>query len=261
MKYWLILLILFTSASTGQGFDHSHSAYSDVLQRFVIVYDGGMKSVVNYRKLAGNPKSLNNYLTQLSEISSADYKQWSESEQLAFLINAYNAFTLKLIIDHIDMFESGDAKSIRDLGGFFSSPWEKSFFKLLGEKRSLDWLEHEKIRVDFNEPRIHAALVCAAMSCPKLRSEAYIASELDAQLEEQMNTFLSDNDKNGIDTSGVYLSKIFDWYGEDFNNLKNYLRGYSKALADSQTERETLQGDFSIRYLNYDWSLNSPENR
>ena len=99
------------------------------------------------------------------------------------------------------------------------------------------------------------------MSCPKLRSEAYIASELDAQLEEQMNIFLSDNDKNVIDTSGVYLSKIFDWYGEDFNNLKSYLRRYSKALADNQTESETLKGNFSIRYLDYDWSLNSLENK
>ncbi len=261
MKYWLLLLILFASASTGQGFDHSHSAYTDVLQRVVIVYDEGMKSVVNYRKLADNPKRLNNYLTQLSEVSPADYKQWNESEQLTFLINAYNAFTLKLIIDRIDKFESGDAESIRDLGGFFSSPWEKSFFKLLGETRGLDWLEHEKIRVDFNEPRIHAALVCAAMSCPKLRSEAYIASELDAQLEEQMNTLLSDDDKNGIDKNGVYLSKIFNWYGEDFNNLKDYLRDYSKALADNKSERAILKGNFSIRYLDYNWSLNSPENR
>ena len=158
-------------------------------------------------------------------------------QQLAFLINAYNAFTIQLIIQNIDAFNSGEAQSIRDLGSFFKSPWEQSFFKLLGKQRTLDWLEHEKIRVDFNEPRIHFALVCAAVSCPKLRSEAYQANQLDEQLENQTRLFLSDRDKNGVDEAGIYLSKIFKWYGDDFNDVQRYLNDYASYLTDSVTTR------------------------
>lgn len=155
-----ILGLVFQMPAAAQSFDLSHTAFTDVLNDHVEVYDDGLKSAVSYQQLAQNRKTLDKYLASLSAVEPGQYESWTHEQQLAFLINAYNGFTLQLIIDNIDKFESGEADSIRDLGGVFSSPWEKSFFTLLGEKRTLDWVEHEKIRGDFDEPRIHAALVC-----------------------------------------------------------------------------------------------------
>lgn len=261
MRHLVLLLMVISCAATSREFDHRHQALTNVLQASVVVYDNQLKSAVNYGSLAANPNPLNRYLDSLSSVSPQQYQQWHDGQQLAFLINAYNAFTLKLIVDNYTQFTSGEAQSIRDLGGLFTSPWELTFFTLLGQKRTLDWLEHEKIRVDFDEPRIHAALVCAAISCPKLRAEAYTAGQLENQLESQMVSFLRDHDKNGIDAQGVYLSKIFDWYGEDFNPLRDFLRDYGSALADDRHERSVLAGKFDIRYVDYNWRLNSIENR
>ncbi|MDV6328596.1 DUF547 domain-containing protein [Idiomarina sp. Sol25] len=256
-----ILGLVFQMAAAAQSFDQSHTAFSDVLSEHVTVYNDGLKSVVNYHELAQNRQSLDSYLASLSAVEPGQYESWTHEQQLAFLINAYNGFTLQLIIDNIDKFESGEAESIRDLGGLFSSPWEKSFFTLLGEKRTLDWVEHEKIRGDFDEPRIHAALVCAAVSCPKLRAGAFTGMNLEAQLENQMVTFLSDRDKNGIDDKGIYLSKIFDWYREDFDGLRDYLTRYGDAIADTVTEQQKLKQNSNIRYTDYNWQLNSVRNR
>ena len=257
-----ILGLFFHGPVTAQSFDQSHAAFSETLSKYVAVYDDGLKSAVNYRDLAKNRQPLDKYLASLSAVETEQYESWTQEQQLAFLINAYNGFTLQLIIDNIDKFESGEADSIRDLGGLFSSPWEKSFFTLLGEKRTLDWVEHEKIRVDFDEPRIHAALVCAAVSCPKLRAEAFTGKNLEAQLENQMVTFLSDRDKNGIDDKGIYLSKIFDWYREDFDGLRNYLRTYSGALSDGSGNGDNMNfQSLDIRFVDYNWKLNNLENR
>lgn len=257
-----ILGLVFQMAASAQSFDQSHAAFSDVLSGHVTVYNNGLKSAVNYRELAKNRQPLDNYLSSLSAVETEQYESWTHEQQLAFLINTYNGFTLQLIIDNIDKFESGDADSIRDLGGLFSSPWEKSFFTLLGEKRTLDWVEHEKIRVDFDEPRIHAALVCAAVSCPKLRAEAFTGKNLETQLEDQIVTFLSDCDKNGIDDKGIYLSKIFDWYREDFDGLQDYLRTYSRALSNGSGNGENMNFEsLNIRFVDYNWKLNNLKNR
>ncbi|WP_404399671.1 DUF547 domain-containing protein [Idiomarina seosinensis] len=252
-----LLMVGISQSSRADDFDHSHAQLTAVLAEHVEVSDDNLSSRVNYHSLAQQPGNLKSYLASLSGVSASQYQQWAAPQQLAFLINAYNAFTLELIIDNYDKFRSGDAESIRDLGGLFSGPWEKSFFSLLGERRTLDWLEHEKIRVDFDEPRIHAALVCAAISCPKLRAKAFAGPQLEAQLEDQMVTFLSDEEKNGIDQQGIYLSKIFSWYRDDFGNLKSYLGNYAKALADSPQQRERVkQQRADIRFVDYNWRLN-----
>ncbi|MGM0429524.1 MAG: DUF547 domain-containing protein [Pseudomonadota bacterium] len=254
--------IVFQMTAFAQSFDHSHEKFTQLLDKHVVVYDNDLKSVVNYNQLAQKSKPLNVYLAELSAVERPQYQSWTNEQQLAFLINAYNGFTLKLIVDNLEQFRSGKAESIRDLGGFFSTPWEKSFFTLLGKKRTLDWIEHEKIRVDFDEPRIHAALVCAAISCPKLRAEAFKAGNLDAQLNDQMTTFLSDRHKNGIDDKGIYLSKIFDWYRDDFNGLREYLSEYANALSDDPGQKEKLkQQSLDIRFIDYNWKLNSVDNR
>lgn len=257
-KGFIFTALLFCcSAVDAQSFDHGHPRFTQVLAEYVLVADDGLSSNVNYKALADNRDALDTYLASLSEVTEAAYRDWSEHEQLTFLINAYNGFTLQLIIDHIEDFESGGARSIRDLGSLFTSPWEQSFFTLLGKERTLDWVEHEKIRVDFAEPRIHAALVCAAISCPKLRAEAFAANNLEAQLEDQMVSFLRDRDKNGVDARGIYLSKIFDWYRDDFNGLHTYLQDYADALSDSDEQRQRLlNGDLDIRFTDYNWRLN-----
>ncbi|WP_241970236.1 DUF547 domain-containing protein [Pseudidiomarina aquimaris] len=258
---WLLpLTAVFAESQGAVSFDHSHAAYTDLLQKHVWVYNEGRRSVVDYAALQADEPALNAYLQDLADVSVDQYRSWSEDQQLAFLINAYNAFTLELIVDHYESFVSGERESIRDLGGLFYSAWEREVVELLGKMRTLDWVEHKTIRVYFDEPRIHAALVCAAMSCPKLRAEAYTASALDTQLDDQMRTFLSDRALNGIDAQGLYLSRIFDWYEEDFGDLRVYMRQYASVLADDKAEREALAGDIRIRYTDYDWRLNTREN-
>lgn len=259
------LLVLLSLTSHAQvpvpaEFDHSHAAYTELLQKHVVVYFEGRRSVVDYAALQKDEPALNAYLQDLADVSVDQYRSWNEDQQLAFLINAYNAFTLELIVDHYESFASGERESIRDLGGLFYSAWEREVVELLGKMRTLDWVEHKTIRVYFDEPRIHAALVCAAMSCPKLRAEAYTAAALDAQLDDQMRTFLSDRALNGIDEQGLYLSRIFDWYEDDFGDLRGYMRQYADALADDKAERQVLAGDIRIRYTDYDWRLNTPAN-
>ena len=254
----LIFALSYSAQAISSTFDHSHALFNQVLNRHVVVFDNQHKSAVDYQAIAKQRGPLKEYLAELSAVTPQQYTSWTPDQQLAFLINAYNAFTIQLIIQHIDAFNSGEAQSIRDLGSFFKSPWEQSFFKLLGKQRSLDWLEHEKIRVDFNEPRIHFALVCAAVSCPKLRSKAYQASQLNEQLENQTRLFLSDRDKNGIDEAGIYLSKIFKWYGDDFNGIHTFLRHYSDALTDSASDAKSLtHSKLPIRYTDYNWALNT----
>lgn len=257
---WLVLLIGALCSATADeigSFDHQHTAFTNILQDHVVTFDNGLKAGVDYPALAAEPEPLNAYLQSLSAVSPAEFNRWSPAEQLSFLMNAYNGFTLQLIVDNYPQFAAGDAESIRDLGSLFNSPWEIEFFTLLGESRHLDWVEHDTIRQKFNEPRIHAALVCAAISCPPLRPEAFVANQLDQQLDDQMRVFLSDRDINGIDSEGLYLSKIFDWYGSDFGNLQAYLTRYSAALTDTAEQAERLDTTkLEPRYTEYNWQLN-----
>ncbi|MEO0336933.1 MAG: DUF547 domain-containing protein, partial [Pseudomonadota bacterium] len=192
------------------GFDHSHKLFTEVLGNFVIV--SGAKSTVNYKGLKKSPSQLNSYLGQLSAVSKKDYAKFSKEQKMAFLINAYNGFTLKLIIDNYPV------KSIKDIGGLFSSPWKKEFFKLLGGDMYLDKIEHKILRKKFKEPRIHFAVNCASIGCPALRGEAFTADRLNVQLEEQAKIFLRDSSRNSIKKSKkeIHLSKIFDWFDGDF---------------------------------------------
>jgi hypothetical protein len=180
---------------------------------------------------------------------------------LAFLINAYNAWTVKLIL-------SGppDLKSIKDLGSFFSSPWKKEFVTLLDETRSLDEIEHKLIRGSdrYNDPRIHFAVNCASISCPALRAEAYDGNRLNEQLTEQTNLFLSNPERNQVEQDVIKLSSIFKWYREDFekgwmnyHHLEDFLITNSASLNLSKKQIAKLKtGEMDIEFLNYDWRLN-----
>lgn len=262
----LCFAVLLMNSAIAQTFDHQHQMFTQVLGDVVKLSPDKKQTRVDYAQLNKQPNTLNEYLAVLSAVKQSDYQLWTDHEQLSFLINAYNGFTLQLIMQNYAKFKNGKVESIKDLGGFFSSPWKKSFFTLLDEKHSLDDIEHNMIRVWFERPRVHAALVCAAVSCPPLRNEAFVGDYLTQQLDDQMRQFLSDEQRNTIKVSDntVYLSAIFKWYGEDFekgqqgfNSIKDLIKVYQADMADDPQQLTWLhkQG-FDIRYLDYDWRLN-----
>ena len=238
-----------------------HPDYNEVLKQFV---ENGF---VNYAGLKNNPGKLNQYLETLSRVPEEEFESWKTNRQLAYLINLYNAAALKLIIKNYPV------ESIKDTGGFFTGPFDQKFIRLFGNTVALDTIEHEIIRKKYDEPRIHFALVCAAKSCPQLRNEAYTAYRLDSQLNDQAKTFLSSRKGLRIDRSKkkVFLSSIFKWFGEDFLN-KYIPESESKFKSFDKTERAVLNfithylssddkkylqsADYTIKYLNYNWSLN-----
>jgi len=202
---------------------------------------------VNYQLLYENREQLNTYLGRLQ--SHAPTADWSRNEQLAYWINAYNAFTIKIILDHYPV------KGIKEIGGkvqipLVNSTWDIQFIEIDGKELSLNDIEHRILRKEFNEPTIHFAIVCASRSCPRLRSEAYNASDIDEQLNEQALAFVNDKSKNQIATDRIEISKIFSWFEGDFiqdGSLIDFLNKYSNTKIDQGAK---------IGYLDYDWALN-----
>lgn len=220
-----------------------HVLWDQILKKHV---RGGW---VHYKKLhegwGEETHPLKLYLKTIEKYTRKEVERWSHNDQKALYINAYNAYTLKLILEHYPL------KSIRDL----SDPWKQPIVKLMGETHHLDWIEHEVLRVIFKEPRIHAAVNCASKSCPPLASFAFEGSKLDQQLNGIMKAFVNDSVRNQYDLSKkqAHLSKIFKWYADDFKpSVREYLLTFSDGKA-----KETLKNpDVEIDYLDYDWSLN-----
>ena len=220
------------------------------------------KASVNYRALKKSPL-LKRYIQQLEKTNPDKIK--GRNKQLAFWINAYNAYTLKLITDHYPI------KSISELhlGGNLviavmlgKTVWRTWKFKINNKEYTLDKIEHEIIRKKFNEPLIHAALVCAAKSCPPLRSQAYEGAKLNKQLSNQMRVWLADKKLNYFNKKEkkLYLSKIFKWFKDDFTQ-KNKFKLVSVLLpylpAKTRNEIKKLgENNTNIGHLDYDWSLN-----
>lgn len=228
-------------------FDHEHAAWTELLQRWVrddrVAY-GALK------KEALAP--LEAYLETLSAACAPDYVKWSRKQRLAFWINAYNAFTVKLIVDHHPI------SSIRKIGFLPGAAFRRRFIpmpNIKGESISLDNIENDTLRADFNEPRIHFALVCASVGCPPLRKEAYRASDLDRQLDEQTRLFLKDTEKNRFDPvrNTLHLSPIFKWFRADFETAADSVAAYAaRYLGDPRISQPGVK----ITYTEYDWSLN-----
>jgi hypothetical protein len=239
-------------------FDHRHAAWNGLLERHVHWVRDGVTSTVDYPALTGERRSLDAYLAQLSAVSPTEFAGWSRNQRLAFLINAYNAFTVQLILDHYPL------ASIKDIGGLFSSPWKRRFIALLGQTLSLDDLEHGLIREPgvYDEPRIHFVVNCASIGCPALRPQALVAEQLEEQLEDSLRRFLSDRQRNRYDRPGnrLLVSKIFDWYGEDFarqaGSVSRYLSARTDWLSDDLADRQRIRQGVGLGYLDYDWSLN-----
>lgn len=263
LRCLLASLVLAWAMPAQAAFDHRHADWDAQLKQQVVVAASGVSSTVRYAGFKAQRASLQATLATLSAVTAAEYAGWTKPQQLAFLVNAYNAFTIELILSRYP-----DLKSIKDLGGLFESPWKKKFFRLLGSERSLDDLEHGLIRAPgvFDDPRIHVAVVCASIGCPMLRNEAFVAERLDAQLDDAMRRFLSDRQRNRFDPANgtLAVSKIFDWYQKDFeqghrgiDSLKTLFARYADRLADAAAAQAELRaGRYKLSYLDYDWALN-----
>lgn len=267
----LLLAATLAAATAAHAFDHSHAAWDALVKRHVELVDGGKASRVRYAGFARDRAALGAYLAELSKVGEAEFRGWTKPQQVAFLVNAYNAFTVELILTRYP-----DLKSIRDLGNLlFNSPWKKKFFTLFGRESWLDQVEHEWLRRPgaYDEPRIHYAVNCASVGCPMLREEAFVAGRLEAQLEEQARRFLSDRTRNRFNpaTGRLEVSEIFKWFKEDWTSgyrglsgtgapvtsREQYFARYADLLADSPADRRLVaEGRAPIAHLDYDWSLN-----
>jgi Protein of unknown function, DUF547 len=249
--------------ASAQTFDHAHAAWTTLLRKHVVVLGGGRASQVRYAGFAADRAALKAHLATLSGISQAAFDSFSKAQQMAFLINAYNAFTVELILGKYP-----NLQSIKDLGSFLSSPWKPKIVPLLGTQLSLDNIEHDMLRARgrYDDPRVHFAVNCASIGCPALREEAFVADRLEAQLDEQARRFLGDRSRNrwNAQAGRAEVSKIFDWFGEDFrlghkgvNSLNAFLARHAEQLADAAADRERLRsGSFEVSFLDYDWKLN-----
>lgn len=249
----LALLPVFTSPAAASGpaarpaaapAAADHSAYDRLLKKYV-----NAQGRVNYKAWKADQAGLNQYLQQLSKNPPAASS--SKAEQMAYWINAYNAYTIRLILDHYPV------QSIKDIGSkikipFVTTPWAAKFFSIGGKKMSLDNIEHGILRKQYNDPRIHFALVCASISCPRLRNEAYTAARLESQLDEQGRDFLNDPGKNKPGKTSAQLSKYFDWYKGDWSS-----NGQSVAAWVSKYAATKMDKGATVSYLDYNWQLNA----
>lgn len=237
----LSLWIVTISALMGQNSAPAHDDFDKLLKKHVT-----REGKVNYEGFIKDSVVFSQYLKILST-NPPNAKTWTAEEQKAFWINAYNAFTIKLIIDNYPI------KSIKDLGGWIykvNTTWDIKFIQIGNEKLDLNNIEHGKLRRDFDDPRIHFAVVCASKSCPKLLNEAYVASKLEKQLDQAGRDFLNDPFRNKVAANKVELSSIFKWYKGDFTkngSLIDFVNKYAPLK---------INGSASVSFLDYDWSLN-----
>jgi len=265
MKYINIFIAAsFFMASQASAFDHSHKVFDELLSAHVTMSKNKTSSTVNYKNF--NKKKLKTYLDAISTVTKKEFKKFNNNQKLAFFINAYNAYTIKLILDNYPV------KSIKDTGSRsfsnpLANPWKMKFFKLFGNKTSLDKVEHEYTRGNNNlnkDPRIHFAFNCASIGCPALLNKVWVSTKLEEQFDQAAKGFLEDRSRNRLNLKkkDIELSNIFKWYGKDFDkpkygSLKKFIIKYADSIADNEKEKAfVLSGKFDISYTGYDWSLN-----
>ena len=263
MMRTLLAAAALLASFAASGLDHSHKAWDDLLKKHVRYIEGGNASQVSYAGLARDRAQLKAVLDAYQGVTRAEFDAWSKPQQQAFLINAYNAFTVEKILRRYP-----DIKSIRDYGSVFGNPWKDKFFTLFGQPSYLDQIEHETLRKDgvYDDPRVHVAVVCAAVGCPMLRNEAFVAERLDAQLDDAMRRFLSDRKRNRYNAQEgkLEVSRIFDWYGRDFerghkgySSVKGTFARYADLLGATPEERAIVKEQRAeVSFLEYDWALN-----
>ncbi len=233
-----------------------YTDYETVLSKYVS--DEGF---VDYEGLKNDREALDRFNASLGDVSPATYNSWSESERLAFLINAYNSLTLVSIIDNYPV------ESIRKIGGV----WNGRRFPVAGQEVTLNNIEHDTIRVLFSEPRIHFAVNCASIGCPILRNEPFTGEALDTQLDEQVNVSFDGDLHFRIDRqeNKVYLSAVFKWFGEDWepgfsqeeslpglNDRETAFANFASQYVGPEDREFLMRGGYDIAFIDWDWGLN-----
>ncbi len=209
-----------------------YSGYKEILKNTVTA-----SGEVDYSSIIRNYKSqLDQFLNQLASVKSDEL---DNDQRLAFWINTYNAFTIKLITEHWPV------KSIKDIAD--GKPWDKVEISLNGKEYSLNQIENEIIRTQFNDARIHFAINCAAVSCPPLLNEPYYGNKLNEQLDERTRKFINNIKYNQLSQVSLNLSQVFSWYQHDFNGVISFIKKYSE---------KNINKNASIRFNVYDWAIN-----
>jgi len=243
-KELLIVFILVAVIHVQAQHKISHSEFDVLLKKHV-----SAEGKVNYKGFKKDSAALKRYLNLLTK-TPPNEKTWTPQEQMAYWINAYNAFTIKLIIQYYPI------KSIKDIGSsiqipFVNTPWDIKFIQVGADKMDLNQIEHGILRKKFDDPRIHMALVCASKSCPILLNEAYIPEKLDQQLSHQTRAFLADPFRNKISPDKPRLNMIFNWYEMDFSknggSVTTFVNTYSLVK---------IKANAKVSFLEYDWGLN-----
>jgi hypothetical protein len=238
------------------GFDHSHAQWSQVLELFQ------RQDRIDYEALQKNRDPLDRYLTALTHVTPEDYEGWNRNQQYAFWINAYNAFTVHLVVQKYPL------ESIRDLGTIFSKVWDKRFIPLTrfdpdgkGRNLSLTDIEHGILRPKFKDARVHAAINCASIGCPPLRAGAFSADDLEAELDSQARLWLADVTRNRFEQSKqtMHVSEIFKWFSEDFERDAGSVDKWIARFAPPDAAKWLATEKVKRKYVNYDWSLNDVE--
>ncbi len=264
----IVLTIVLTSTfSIAQPTTLPDDSYRTLLKAHVD--NNGM---VDYKKLKAKANDLDKYLAKLATLDAKAFAKLNKQDKIALWINAYNALTLKAIISNYPIKWSYlrsikyPKNSIRQIGGV----WDKLKSDVMGRKMTLNDVEHNELRKKFNEPRIHMALVCAAMSCPPLRNEPFVGETLDKQLDDQTRRFLKNSARFRIDRKAkrVYLSPIFKWFGGDFvksfgpngSDERAALNFIARYLPEND-KKYLAKGKYKVKYLDYDWTLNERKTR
>ncbi len=218
-----------------------NSLYGELLNKYV------KNGLVDYQGIKNEEAVLDEYLKILE---NTNVKALSADEQFAFYVNSYNAWTIKLILGAYP-----EIKSIKELGNIFKTPWQKKIVRINGEVITLDDVEHKILRKKFKDPRVHFAVNCASRSCPPLISEPYRGSNLNQQLDQSTRAFINDPESNYLKGNKLYVSKIFKWFPEDFDDdILGFFLLYAEG--DFKKELEARKDKIKIEYLHYDWSLN-----
>ncbi len=249
-----LLFITFIGSHSAFAYDHTYKSYDEILKQAVVVE--GHQSSVDYSKLKPDTSKLDEFILGIESLERKEFDTWSREQQMAFLINAYNALTIRLILDNYP-----EITSIKDLGGLFiNSPWDKNLFTLFKRETTLNFIEHQLLRKLYKDPRAHFVLVCASRSCPPLKNEAYVEDKLEQQLTDATINFMRDPERNRFNTeeNKVEISKIFRWYKKDFTKAAGSLNAYVAPLMTDDKDLSTLIANKNtrIKFLDYDWSLN-----
>ncbi len=251
------LWLLAATAGSAAAFDQSHAVLTGLLERHV--RDG----LVDYPGLQGERLLLEAYLASLGDLTDAEYRGFTPEQQLALLIDAYNAFTLELVLRQYPV------TSIQDI----PQAWDRTIWKLAGHRVSLNQIEHEWIRAHFRQPLVHLALVCASLGCPPLRASAYTADGLREQLADAARSYALDPRLMKLDTTGetLWVTKIFEWYPEDFvavwggspvpegsprTRAHRAVIGFAEEYMSPEPAQYLGTHPVAVSYFTFDWSLN-----